>query len=80
SFAMEAAHPHDVATIADGYGVAIRAGHHCAQLLMRALGVPATSRASFSIYNDAEDIEALVEALEGVIRVFGEGHERAAVR
>lgn len=80
SFAMEAAHPHDVATIADGYGVAIRAGHHCAQLLMRALGVPATSRASFSIYNDAEDVEALVEALEGVIRVFGEGHERAAVR
>lgn len=80
SFAMEAAHPHDVATIADGYGVAIRAGHHCAQPLMRALGVPATSRASLSIYNDAEDIEALVEALEGVIRVFGEGHERAAVR
>ncbi len=80
SFAMEAAHPHDVATIADGYGVAIRAGHHCAQLLMRALGVPATSRASFSIYNDADDIEALVEALEGVNRVFGEGRERAAVR
>jgi cysteine desulfurase/selenocysteine lyase len=80
SFAMEAAHPHDVATIADGYGVAIRAGHHCAQLLMRALGVPATSRASFSIYNDVDDIEALVEALEGVNRVFGEGRERTAVR
>ncbi|PFG74182.1 cysteine desulfurase [Tepidiforma thermophila] len=80
SFSMEAAHPHDVATIADGYGVAIRAGHHCAQLLMRALGVPATSRASFSIYNGADDIEALVEALEGVNRVFGEGRERAAVR
>jgi cysteine desulfurase/selenocysteine lyase len=80
SFAMEAAHPHDVATIADGYGVAIRAGHHCAQLLMRALGVAATSRASFSIYNDADDIEALVEALEGVNRVFGEGRERSAVR
>jgi len=80
SFSMQAAHPHDVATIADGYGVAIRAGHHCAQLLMRALGVPATSRASFSIYNDADDIEALVEALEGVNRVFGEGRERAAVR
>ncbi|GIW14145.1 MAG: cysteine desulfurase [Tepidiforma sp.] len=80
SFAMEAAHPHDVATIADGHGVAIRAGHHCAQLLMRALGVPATSRASFSIYNDVDDIEALVEALEGVNRVFGEGRERTAVR
>ncbi|WBL35413.1 cysteine desulfurase [Tepidiforma flava] len=80
SFAMEAAHPHDVATIADGYGVAIRAGHHCAQLLMRALGVPATSRASFSIYNGEDDLEALIEALEGVNRVFGEGRERAAVR
>ncbi len=80
SFAMDAAHPHDVATIADGYGVAIRAGHHCAQLLMRALGVPATSRASFSIYNGEDDVEALIEALEGVNRVFGVGRERAAIR
>lgn len=79
SFAMEAAHPHDVATIADGFGVAIRAGHHCAQILMRTLGVPATSRASFSVYNGMDDIEALVAALEGVNRVFGGGHARAAV-
>lgn len=79
SFAMEAAHPHDVATIADGFGVAIRAGHHCAQILMRTLGVPATSRASFSVYNGRDDIEALVAALEGVNRVFGGGHARAAV-
>ncbi len=79
SFAMEAAHPHDVATIADGFGVAIRAGHHCAQILMRTLGVAATSRASFSVYNGVDDIEALVEALEGVNRVFGGGHARAAV-
>ncbi|WP_322794859.1 cysteine desulfurase [Tepidiforma sp.] len=79
SFAMEAAHPHDVATIADGFGVAIRAGHHCAQLLMRALGVPATSRASFSVYNGPDDIAALAEALGQVNRVFGVGRERAAV-
>lgn len=71
SFAMNPAHPHDIATIADGHGVAIRAGHHCAQLLMRHLGVAATSRASFSIYNDKDDIEALAEALEHVNRVFG---------
>lgn len=79
SFSMEAAHPHDVATIADGYGVAIRAGHHCAQLLMRHLGVPATSRASFSVYNDASDVDVLVEALEQVNRMFGDGDARAAV-
>ncbi len=79
SFSMEAAHPHDVATIADGYGVAIRAGHHCAQLLMRHLGVPATSRASFSVYNDASDVDVLVEALEQVNRMFGDSDARAAV-
>jgi cysteine desulfurase/selenocysteine lyase len=59
--------------------VAIRAGHHCAQLLMRHLGVPATSRASFSIYNDRDDIDVLVEALEHVNRVFGDGSTRAAI-
>jgi len=79
SFEMHLAHPHDIATIADGHGVAIRAGHHCAQLLMRHLRVPATSRASFSIYNDNSDIDALVEALEHVNRVFGDGSSRAAV-
>ncbi len=79
SFAMQLAHPHDIATIADGHGVAIRAGHHCAQLLMRHLGVPATSRASFSIYNDRDDIDVLVEALEHVNRVFGDGSTRAAI-
>lgn len=79
SFAMHLAHPHDIATIADGHGVAIRAGHHCAQLVMRHLGVPATSRASFSIYNDRDDIDVLVEALEHVNRVFGDGSTRAAI-
>lgn len=79
SFAMDSAHPHDIATIADGYGVAIRAGHHCAQLLMRELGVPATARASFGIHNGTDDIDALVEALGRVVQVFGGGDARAAV-
>lgn len=79
SFAMDAAHPHDIATIADGHGVAIRAGHHCAQLLMRHLGVPATSRASFAIYNTMAEVDVLVEALEHVNRIFGGGDARAAV-
>lgn len=79
SFAMEAAHPHDIATIADGRGVAIRAGHHCAQLLMRHLGVPATSRASFAIYNTLDEVDVLVEALSQVNRIFGGGDARAAV-
>ncbi|MGE0600344.1 MAG: cysteine desulfurase [Dehalococcoidia bacterium] len=70
SFEVEGVHPHDMATIADSHGVAIRAGHHCAQLLMRHLGVPATSRASFAIYNDASEIEALIEAVEHAQRVF----------
>ena len=70
SFELAGIHPHDVATIADSHGVAIRAGHHCAQLVMRHLDVPATSRASFSIYNDADDIEALVEALAHARKVF----------
>ncbi len=79
SFAMDAAHPHDIATIADGHGVAIRAGHHCAQLLIRHLGVPATSRASFAIYNTMDEVDVLVEALEHVNRIFGGGDARAAV-
>ena len=79
SFAMDSAHPHDIATIADGYGVAIRAGHHCAQLLMRELGVPATARTSFGIHNGTDDIDALVEALGRVVQVFGGGDARAAV-
>jgi cysteine desulfurase/selenocysteine lyase len=63
SFWMEDLHPHDLATIVDTEGVAIRAGHHCAQPLMRVLGVPATSRASFHVYNTNEDVDALVAAL-----------------
>ncbi|MES2443274.1 MAG: cysteine desulfurase [Pseudomonadota bacterium] len=71
SFAVEGVHPHDVATILDEANVAIRAGHHCAQPLMDALGVAATARASFGAYNAAADIEALVKGVERVTRIFG---------
>jgi cysteine desulfurase / selenocysteine lyase len=71
SFSMEGLHPHDIGTILDEENVAIRAGHHCAQPLMDHLGVPATARASFGIYNDEEDVAALVRGLERVKRIFG---------
>ncbi|TGX54944.1 cysteine desulfurase [Sphingomonas gei] len=71
SFAVGGVHPHDVATILDEGNVAIRAGHHCAQPLMDALGVPATARASFGVYNHAGDIAALVKGIERVTRIFG---------
>lgn len=64
SFGLENVHPHDMATIVDQEGVCIRAGHHCAQPLMRCLGVPATARASFYVYNTREDIDAMMLALE----------------
>lgn len=63
AFNLEGAHPHDVAQIADRFGVAIRAGHHCAQPLMKRLGVSATARASFALYNTLEEVDVLVEAL-----------------
>lgn len=71
SFAVEGVHPHDVATILDESNVAIRAGHHCAQPLMDALGVPATARASFGVYNGAHDVGALIKGIERVTRIFG---------
>ena len=63
SFSLEGAHPHDIAQIVDRYGVAIRAGHHCAQPLMTHLGVSATARASFGIYNTIGEVDAFIEAL-----------------
>jgi len=63
SFTVEGAHPHDVGTIVDQMGVAIRTGHHCAQPLMERFGVPATARASFGVYNTREEVDALVDAL-----------------
>ncbi len=71
SFAMEGVHPHDLGTILDESGVAIRAGHHCAQPLMEHLGVPATARASFGLYSDADDIAALLAGIERTRRIFG---------
>ncbi len=71
SFAMEGVHPHDIGTILDEAGVAIRAGHHCAQPLMDYLGVPATARVSFGLYSDESDVEALVKGMERVVRIFG---------
>jgi cysteine desulfurase/selenocysteine lyase len=71
SFAMEGpAHPHDISTVIDRRGVAVRAGHHCAQPLMTHLGVPATCRASFGLYNTREEVDALVDALEACRRLF----------
>ena len=70
-FNVDGVHPHDVGTILDDAGVAIRAGHHCAQPLMELLGVAATCRASFAAHSDSSDIEALVRGLEQVKRIFG---------
>ena len=70
SFVLDCAHPHDIATILDENGVAIRAGHHCAQPLMEFFGVPATARASLALYNTLEDIDALVEAIEKTRKMF----------
>jgi cysteine desulfurase / selenocysteine lyase len=71
SFTIEGMHPHDIAELADRGGVCIRAGHHCAQPLMRCLGVSATARASIGVYNEPSDIDALVEALLAGREVFG---------
>jgi cysteine desulfurase / selenocysteine lyase len=71
SFVMSQAHPHDIGTVLDRNGVAIRAGHHCAQPLMEHLGLVATARASFGLYTTRQDIDALVRAVEKVKEIFG---------
>lgn len=71
SFTLDFAHPHDIATIIDRAGVAVRAGHHCAQPLMERMDVPATVRASIGLYNNRSDIDALVAALGDVQELFG---------
>lgn len=71
SFALDGVHPHDLGTIMDEENVAIRAGHHCAQPLMDHLGVPATARASFGLYSDDSDIDALLRGIERTRRIFG---------
>jgi cysteine desulfurase/selenocysteine lyase len=70
SFALEGIHPHDIAQVLDAEGVCVRAGHHCAKPLMRVLGVPATARASFYVYNDEADVAALVDALVAAEKLF----------
>lgn len=71
SFSLEGIHAHDVGTILDSHGVAVRAGHHCAKPLMRRLGVPATTRASFYIYNTPEDVDRLAEGLASCQKLMG---------
>jgi len=71
SFTLEGVHPHDIGTVLDHEGVAIRAGHHCAMPVMQRFGVPATARASFGLYNTREDVDALVRGLERVRELFG---------
>jgi len=71
SFWYRDIHPHDLAQVLDQEGVCVRPGHHCAQVLMRRLGVPATTRASFYVYNTREDVDALIVALEKAGAFFG---------
>jgi len=71
SFVLDGAHPHDIGTILDQEGVAIRAGHHCAMPVMQRFGVPATARASFAFYNTREEVDLLVRAVQKVRKVFG---------
>jgi len=70
SFVLDYAHPHDIAQIFDSCGVAVRAGHHCAQPLMQHLGIPATARASFGMYNNKADVDALIAAISKVEEMF----------
>jgi len=70
SFTMDGVHPHDIATILDQNGIAIRAGHHCTQPLMARFGCGATARASFYLYNTMDEVSALVAGLERVREVF----------
>ena len=70
SFTLDCAHPHDIATVIDNSGVAVRAGHHCAQPLMARFDIPATVRASIGMYNTRADIDVLVGALDDVLRIF----------
>jgi cysteine desulfurase/selenocysteine lyase len=70
SFVIDGIHPHDIGTIMDSHGIAVRAGHHCTQPVMDFYNIPATARASFAIYNDKNDIDKLIEAIRKCIEVF----------
>ena len=69
-FVMDAAHPHDITTFADQYGLAMRGGHHCNQPLMRRFGVSGTTRASFYFYNTMEEIDRMIEILQRAVSFF----------
>ena len=71
SFVVDGVHPHDVATVLDGHGVAVRAGHHCAQPIMQRYDLPATTRASFYVYSDIDDVDRLLEGIHATQRLFG---------
>jgi cysteine desulfurase/selenocysteine lyase len=70
SFVLEGIHPHDIATVLDGEGIAVRAGHHCAQPVMERYGVSSTTRASFCFYNTREEVDRLVLAIRKVLELF----------
>jgi cysteine desulfurase/selenocysteine lyase len=69
-FTLEGVHPHDIGTVLDDLGVAIRAGHHCAQPVMRHFGVPATARASFAFYNTMDEVDVLADAIGRIGGMF----------
>ena len=71
SFTMKGVHPHDVGTILNEEGVAVRTGHHCAQPIMQRFGIPATARASFYLYNTLSEVDALVAGIHKVQKIFG---------
>jgi len=71
SFVLDRVHPHDIGTILDQEGIALRTGHHCAQPVMDFFVVPATARASLAFYNTKQEIDALIDALEKSLKVFG---------
>ena len=70
SFVLEGIHPHDIGTVLDREGIAVRTGHHCAQPVMERFGIPATARASFAFYNTVEEVDALAEGIKKVKEVF----------
>ena len=70
SFVLDNVHPHDLGTILDREGIAIRTGHHCAQPVMERFGIPATARASFAVYNTKEEVDALVAGIRAALEVF----------
>ena len=71
SFTLDRIHPHDIGTMLDSLGIAIRAGHHCAMPVMDFYGVPATARASFALYNTREEVDVLLQGVRSLIEVFG---------